>query len=277
MATHEGGMREVRDGRTGRVLVESFSPQFDRVILTPDERFVVVNNLESGPVRVIEHATGRPVARLDRTGHLSGVLAVGFSPDGRHMATGGHDTTILVRDFRELCGRSRKGPLKLDKAALESRWNDLGAADAKAAWAAVADLAACPEAVAFLAARLRPVADKEAAAVREHVKALDDDSFAARRQARKALDALGAEWLTTLHDGLGGDASVEVTRALQVLLRSPKRRAYSAEALRRLRAVAVLEWQATAEARKLLSRLAGGADGMELTLQAKVALARLKR
>src|SRR5262249_39714380 len=149
----------------------------DNAALSPDERFVVVSSSGDGPLRFVERATGGLVTRLDRTGHLSGVTVVAFTPDGRHLATGGAATTILIRDFRQLCGLERPRPLKLDKAALEKRWQALAVADAKVGWQAVADLAACPEAVGFLEARLQPVSAKEVATVREHVKALDDDKF----------------------------------------------------------------------------------------------------
>jgi hypothetical protein len=50
----------------------------------------------------------------------------------------------------------------------------------------------------------------------------------------------------------------------------------SAESLRNLRAVAVLEHIASAEARKLLDTLATGAPEARLTQEAKASLARLR-
>jgi hypothetical protein len=49
------------------------------------------------------------------------------------------------------------------------------------------------------------------------------------------------------------------------------------ERLRAVRAVQVLEYAGTAEARRLLKGLAGGAEGAGLTSQAKQALGRLAR
>jgi WD40 repeat protein len=262
-----------RDAYTWRALTDVTDGD-----LTPDARWLVTNDsaVDEG-LSVRERITGGLIARQVNVGHRGPITAVAFSPDGHHLATGGADTTILVRDFRRLCGLDRKGPLKLDKAALDRRWQALAGNDAKAAWQAVADLAACPEAAAFLKDRAQPVTPGEVTVIRDHVKALDDEDFATRRKARKALDALGAEWLPIFYDGLAAKSSVEATSALRALLRSPKRQDYSPEMLRRVRAIAALEWQATAEAKKVLERLARGAEGLELTLQAKAALARLKR
>jgi WD40 repeat protein len=54
-------------------------------------------------VRVWEIATGKQVASFE--GHVSTITALSYAPDGKSLASGGGDSTILIWD---LIGRLRK-------------------------------------------------------------------------------------------------------------------------------------------------------------------------
>jgi hypothetical protein len=80
--------------------------------------------------------------------------------------------------------------------------------------------------------------------------------------------------LLDLPSGDKEPVSAEVKRRVEHVLESADR--LTPELLRQMRAVEVLEHLDTPEARELLARLAGGADGALQTREAQAALARLK-
>jgi RNA polymerase sigma factor (sigma-70 family) len=131
------------------------------LVFSPDGRMLASRggNQDASTVYVWETASGKERARF--RGHLSGVLTLTFSADGRRLASGSADTTTLIWD---VTGRGQDGgrhAAKLSDRELEVLWADLARDDAERAGRAVwALVAAGPQAVSLLAARLRPaVAD----------------------------------------------------------------------------------------------------------------------
>jgi HEAT repeat protein len=106
---------------------------------------------------------------------------------------------------------------------------------------------------------------------------LDDHRFAVREQAARELLELGERAEQPLRRALAWPASVEVRRRVAGLLENVHGPLVSCERLRRLRALEVLEQAGTADARRLLEVLAGGAPAARLTREAKGALRRLDR
>src|SRR5262249_24487092 len=113
--------------------------------------------------------------------------SLAFSPDGRRLATGHPDSTILVWDV-PLPPR----PLPLAAGELEALRRDLEGADAARAWRAVWRLADVPgEALTHLRARLKPHQPAPAETTRPLLEDLDSDSFTRREAATKRLKELG--------------------------------------------------------------------------------------
>jgi hypothetical protein len=109
------------------------------------------------------------------------------------------------------------------------------------------------------------------------IAALDHDRFAVREDASRQLAALGESAGPMMRQALAGRSSLEVRRRLEELLDKPRRDGPSAEWLRTLRALAVLERTNTPEARRVLETLAKGAPEMRLTQEAENSLSRLAR
>ena len=108
---------------------------------------------------------------------------------------------------------------------------------------------------------------------------LDSDQFAARERASADLASLGEAAVPALRRALRGEAAAETHRRVALLLERVQwdDREPPADQLRSLRALEVLEWVGTPEARDVLARLAEGALEARLTQEAKASLERLAR
>jgi HEAT repeat protein len=124
---------------------------------------------------------------------------------------------------------------------------------------------------------LRPVATPDAKRVAALVKDLESNDFEVRSRAAERLAALGEPAAPALREALAAAKDPDLRLRLNVVLRKLEPEELPPERLRAVRAVQVLEYAGTAEARRLLKELAGGVEGAWLTRQAKEALGRLAR
>jgi hypothetical protein len=108
------------------------------------------------------------------------------------------------------------------------------------------------------------------------IRLLNGDRFAVREAARRSLEELGEQADGALHAALEGKPPLEVRRRVQALLQERRARPYPPGELQRLRAVQVLEWIGSAEARRLLERLAAGTAAVSHVREARAALRRLR-
>jgi len=150
---------------------------------------------------------------------------------------------------------------------------ELADTEAKGAFAAMKTLRATPEsAVSILRQRLPPAAVPDAKRVQRGIAELDSDSFAVRERATKQLAELQEVIEQLLRQAIRGRPSLELRRRVEGLLENLS--AESLERLRMSRALEVLEWLDTPEARRLLDELAHGAPSAWLTREATAALER---
>jgi hypothetical protein len=246
-----------------------------RVVASGDRPVTLGADRGTLSVRLWDVATGAELTRLGE--HTAGVTALAFTPDGKYLAGGLADGSVLAWDVARTRRPPRAAPRPPTSAELEALWADLAAAEGRKAHRAVWALAEAPkQAVPFLGSRLRPAATVDEAQVRRWVTELDNPRFAVRQAAVRALEELGDSAEQALARALKGKRSLETRRRLEVLLRK-HRGIPSAGTLRALRAVQVFELAGTAEARQLLERLAGGAAAARLTREAQAALGRLSR
>jgi RNA polymerase sigma factor (sigma-70 family) len=222
-----------------------------------------------GTASLWEVATGRRVHRL--RGHQFWVLRLAFGPGGRTLATGSYDGTSLLWTLKP-----KVEPLP--PAGLGPLWEALRADDAARAYRAAWALAEHPDrSVAFLKERLlpgRPLIDRER--LRQLLADLDGNEFPKREAASRELAKLGAAIEPDLRAALAKTESAEARRRLKALVEGLPRE-LPPEALRRLRAVRVLERVGNREAVELLRALASAPEDEALAREAGAALARLKR
>jgi hypothetical protein len=165
-------------------------------------------------------------------------------------------------------------------ADLAQLWADLGTGDAVQVDRAMTSLVAQPaHAVAFLRQRLHPVCAPDPRRLAGWLAGLDSDEFAVREQATHELEKLGEVIELDLKRAQSQCPSPEVRRRIKNLLGKVKRERLSpsAERLRAVRGVEVLERIGDRAARRHLATLAGGAPEAQVTIDAQTALERLSQ
>jgi WD40 repeat protein len=201
------------------------------------------------------------------------VCTLAFSPDGKLLATGSNDTTVLLWDATRF-RTNRPTEVRLSSEQLEAVWTDLAGADAVKAYRAIRTLAAAPKSsVAFLKQHLRPVAPADAKQVARLLAELDSEQFAVRDKAMQQLEKLGDSAATELHNALAAKPTLEVRRRIEQLLEKEK----GVEHIRMVRALESLERMGTAEVRDLCAKLADGVPDAPLTQEARGTLRRMTR
>ncbi len=246
----------------------------------PGNRLLATSDWQG--VRLWDLATGKVVAThqlpeqiRSSTAQASYASCLAFSPDGRRLATGQPDSTILLWDVRLPAPR----PELLAAGEREALWADLADGDAAKAWRAAWRLAEAPnEALAFLRGRVKPHPTAAADVIRRLLADLDGDSFERREAAVKRLKELGLQAESALRAALRGKPTPEQKRRIEAVLAALPQAPQppSAEELRQLRALVVLERIGSPEARRLLEEVAKGPESARLTRQALAALACLR-
>jgi WD40 repeat protein len=241
---------------------------------SPDGRVLVTRGPDRS-LRVWEVDGGKDLGQFN--GHDGRVETVSFSADGKSVATGSSDTTILVWDAAAL-RKALPSPATAEfpDAAADALWADLAAGDAGKAFEGVRKLAAAPQqAVTLLGERLRPAEPIDAGKLAQWVGDLESDKFAVRQEAAASLVKAGEQVVPALRKVLAGQPTIETRLRVEALLDKLIGGTLTADQLRVVRGVEVLERIGTPNARKVLQTLASGAAGALPTREARTALDRL--
>ena len=132
------------------------------------------------------------------------------------------------------------------------------------------------DAVKFFAERIKPVETLDPKRVERLLADLDSNEFAVREAASKALAGLDEQATPYLEETLKSTASAEVRVRVTRILEQRRGAALTADQIRQIRAVMVLERIGDGEAKDVLKRWAGGPVGARLTTEAAAALKRLE-
>ncbi len=243
----------------------------------PDGRTVVAGGSD-GCIHVWDLFTRRELSH--HGGHAGSITAIALSADGKTLATGSRDTTVLLWQARSLLSDAPPRSVELSRKRLQHLWADLARDRSVAAYRAIDLLAAAAtQTPAFLNERLQPVPAPNAQRLERWLADLDSEQFTARQEATEGLEQLGELAAPALRRLLADRPSLEVRRRaeaiLEKLLSGAAWAASTPERLRQWRALQVLELLGTAEARQVLEKLARGAPGARVTEEARAALKRL--
>jgi hypothetical protein len=264
---------------TGQVLAELPPWTASVVQATPSHDGRRVAFFAANKITVWDIAATKVIAeyRVDGYGSsrsfaLTGGMA--FSPDGRHLAAGYSDGTVLLWAMPPFPSET-----KLSKADFATLWNDLGIESPADAYSAVWRLAGQPSAAIALLREKYPLVP---AALPEEwnklVAALDSPKFADREAASKRLRELGRSAFGPLRQALKNKPSAEQSRRIDAILAelSPPAAPSGREDRRAIRAVAVLEYAATDDAYRLLGDWAERGPTPRLAFEAAQAFERTR-
>lgn len=162
-------------------------------------------------------------------------------------------------------------------ATPEQLWSDLGSDDAMRAFKAMGRLTAAPEqAAALLGKELKPIPVVENEQIAALVNDLNSDEFKIRENATQALAKISEQALPAMKKALSDDIALEARKRLEQLVEQASSQT-SISLVRVLRGVEVLERTGTADAKRVLETLSGGAPQAVVTREAKASLQRLAR
>src|SRR5262249_4777830 len=150
----------------------------------------------------------KQLGRLD--GHRRSVFSLAFAPDGKTLASGGWDTSVLIWDVTSF--RSKTEQVRLQSDKLQALWRDLEG-DAETAYRAFAELARTPrQATGLIEEHLHPAPDPDPKELDRLISDLDSELFAVRTKAEAALERMGTSVESALRIALSGEPSPEARR-----------------------------------------------------------------
>ncbi|MBI3409898.1 MAG: WD40 repeat domain-containing protein [Planctomycetes bacterium] len=230
-------------------------------------------------IYLIDPVTGKELRRFD--GHEGDIRCLEFSADGKLLASGSSDGTVLIWNTDIL---TRRTPVaRLPQGELAGLWAELLRDDAPLAFQAILGLCASgDQAVAYFEERLRPVPNTHQAMIARLVSDLNSELYAERAKATRELLRLGEEARPALEKAADAKSSLELMRRVEAMLAKLDAEVKNAaiptgEALREVRAIEVLEKIGSPDAERILADLAKGAPHAVLTREAESSLLRLRQ
>lgn len=258
-------------GRYSAYSALAWSPD-ERVIASGDQRTGLRDLFGEQTVFLWNAATGAVLARFE---HLKAdVAALAFATDGKSLAAGLSDGTILIWNVEQnTIDRAAKRPLGIKD--LENCWTDLVSGNAGKAYQAIWAMTADPRvSVPFLKLRLKPAPIIGRTQMKKWMTDLDSEKFSLRQTASKELAMAWEQTEQPIRDALRNNPTLETRRRLERIANTVSG-IPSPENLRTIRAIMALERIGSPEAQAILESLAQGAARSRVTDEANASARRL--
>lgn len=243
------------------------------LVFSPDGRVLATH----GPHRVVQGggsplpgvyfwdtATGEEIRHFD----AGQIWHLAFSPDGKTVATGSVDGTVMLWDVSGV-----RAKVTVPNITADGLWTDLADEAPKAYLAVVALSAQGDKGVSLLRERLKPAASIDPKRTDQLLTDLESPQFAVRDKANVELTALFERAEPALRARLKTTTSAEARKVIsQLLEKLDSGWLNHAERLREVRAIEALERMESPAARRLLEELVKGDPAARLTREAQAAL-----
>ncbi len=227
-------------------------------------------NESMGSVFLWDTTTG--MSRKEFAHHTAEVRCLAFAPDGKTLASGSADHTVLIWDCSQTFANEKLLP-ELSAKELEALWKSLASENALEARQAMARLAGCKApASGFLGTRLKPATAPDPKHLAALIQDLSSEEYAIRERTSEALAELGELALPAFKKAMVSDPDAEVRSRLKQIVRRAIDHEY-----RRIRAVAVLEEIADDAAVRALESLEKGLPESRQTVEALISLRCLRK
>jgi WD40 repeat protein len=260
---------EMREMASGEIRCRIGGASYHALAFAPDQRTLLLApfGADRDPEKAVIFWDLEEIGSLK--GHLQTVNKLAISPDGRFLATGSEDTTVLIWDLGKVL--PRRSPTKLSARDLNKLFHDL-AKDASQAYRATRILERAGDATANFLSDIfgRVITGAESKRIAALVEALGSSEFPVRQKAHQELQELGEFAQPALEQALEKKPSLEFRRRAEQLFVN-----MGSNRQRLSRAIEVLEIIGTTKARQVLTVAAEGPPGATITREAREALRRL--
>jgi hypothetical protein len=190
------------------------------------------------------------------------------------LATGHTNGTALIWNLPTREQLEKAGRKPLPRAAAPKLWSRFDHSTLSIVYEAIWTMAAYPDdTIPFLAKTLKPAAAPDRQALARWIADLGSDEFPKRDKAFKEIKTFGHLAIMGLRARLKEKPPLEETRRLEKLLELAQ--PWSAESLKTLRAIQVLELIGNKDAIAVLETLAQGAPESRVTQEARKSVVRL--